>query len=135
MEASSFLKQEGAKTGLRNSKINFTACTANNLILRHAFRTSTNIHKIIHGGKHTSSPHHKCTNMHSQSLQAECSSRLQGGLTPRHLPSFIIYMAIYHTHTLPLCTLTSHYSPTTWTGCSCMCGCLHLVYLNVKCRK
>lgn len=36
--------------------------------------------------------------MHSQCEQAECNSRPHGGLAPRHLPSFIIHTAIYHTH-------------------------------------
>lgn len=53
------------------------------------------MHKSNHRGHTFTSGYPHTQAMYSQ---AERSSRLHGGLAPRHLPSFIIHTAIYHTH-------------------------------------
>lgn len=94
--------KERAKIGLRHSKVNLPAAN-NEELHRCAFTTNPNMPTSSNGGKHFFFffyfMQHAHTNALHQSVHVEYGSRLKQAPTPRHLSSFIIHIAIYHTLT------------------------------------
>lgn len=88
------------KIGLRHSKVNLPAAN-NEELHRCAFTTNPNMPTSSNGGKHFFFyfMQHAHTNALHQSVHVEYGSRLKQAPTPRHLSSFIIHIAIYHTLT------------------------------------